>query len=73
MLGPDPDSPWSSWRDGLCEKTGISLYGGSGRIEQDDSPKNKKTLGGTLGNNKDSDLENLQDIIYLYYYFFHYT
>ena len=34
----------------VCERTGPSLYGGSRRIEQEDFPKKKKTLGGTLGN-----------------------
>ena len=46
----DPDSPWSSWRGGLCERTGPSLYGGSSRIEQEDFPKKKKSLRGTLEN-----------------------
>ena len=50
MQDPDRDSPRSSWRGGLCERTGPSLYGGSCRIEQEDFPKKKKTLGGTLGN-----------------------
>ena len=26
MSGPDPDNPWSSWRGGLCERTGPSLF-----------------------------------------------
>ena len=43
-------SPWPSWRGRLCERTGPSLYGGSHRIEQKDFSKEKKTLGGTLGN-----------------------
>ena len=50
MWGSDSDSPRSSWRGGLCERTGPSLYGGSGRIEQEDYLKNKRTLGGSLGN-----------------------
>ena len=30
MTGPDPDSPQSSWRGGLCERTDPSLYGVAG-------------------------------------------
>ena len=30
MWGPDPDSPQSSWRGGLCEKTNPYLYGAAG-------------------------------------------
>ena len=46
MCNPDSDSPWSSWRGGLCERTGPSLYGGSLRIEQKDfSQKEKDPLG----------------------------
>ena len=42
----DPDSPPPSWRGGLCERTGPSLYGGSHRSEQEDfSPKEKDPLG----------------------------
>ena len=40
----------SSWRSGLRERTDPSLYRGSPRIEQEDFPKKKKTLGDTLGN-----------------------
>ena len=50
MWGPDPDSPPSSWRGGLCERTGPSLYRESHRYEQEDFPKKKMTLGSTLGN-----------------------
>ena len=50
MWGPDTDSPRSSWRVGLCERKAPSLYGGSRRIEQEDFPQKKKTLGGTLRN-----------------------
>ena len=50
MCNPDTDSPRPSWRGGLCERTGPSLYRGSQRIEQEDFPKKKNTLGGTLGN-----------------------
>ena len=50
VWGPDLDSPWSSWRGGLYERTGPSLYGWGGRIEQEDFLKKKKTLRGTLGN-----------------------
>ena len=43
---PDPDSPQPSWRGGLCERSGPSLYGGSHRIEQEDfSQKAKDPLG----------------------------
>ena len=44
MWDPDPDSPRPSWRGGLCERIGPSLYSGSHRIEQEDFPKKKKTL-----------------------------
>ena len=47
---PDRDSPWPSWRGGLCEKSGPSLYRGSHRIKQEDFSPPKKTLWGTLGN-----------------------
>ena len=30
MWGPDPDSSLSSWRGGLCERVGPSLYGVAG-------------------------------------------
>ena len=30
LLGPDPDIPWSSWRGGLCERTGPSVSGVAG-------------------------------------------
>ena len=30
VRGPDLDSPRSSWRDGLCERTGPFLYGVAG-------------------------------------------
>ena len=43
---PDLDSHRPSWRGGLCERSGPSLYGGSHRIEQEDfSPKEKDLLG----------------------------
>ena len=43
---PDRDSPWPSWRGGLCQRLGPSLYGGSHRIEQEDfSQKEKDPLG----------------------------
>ena len=45
MCNPDPDSPQSSWRGGLCERTGPSLYGGSCRIEHQDFPKKKNPQG----------------------------
>ena len=42
MWDPYPDIPWSSWRGGLCERTGPSLYGVAGlsrRISQkEDTP-----------------------------------
>ena len=41
MIDPDLESPWSSWRGGLCERMGSSLYSGSGRIEQEDFSKKK--------------------------------
>ena len=48
---PDLDSPRPSWRGGLCERTGPSSYRRSHRIEEEeDFPKKKKTLGGSLGN-----------------------
>ena len=43
---PDLDSPLPSWRGGLCERSGPSLYRGSHRIEEKDfSPKEKDPLG----------------------------
>ena len=52
MLGPDPDSPRSSWRGGLCERTGPSLYGVAGLsrkiFSKRKSGEKKKTLGGAL-------------------------
>ena len=46
MWDSDPDSPKPSWRGGLCERTGPSLYGGSHRNEQEDfSQKEKDPLG----------------------------
>ena len=47
---PDRDSPWPSWRGGLCQRLGPSLYGGSHRTEQEDFPLKKKTQEDTLGN-----------------------
>ena len=54
MMGPDPASPPSSWRDGLRERTGPSLYGAEGLSKRDfskrKSEKKKETLSGSLGN-----------------------
>ena len=50
IWGPDSDNPRSSWKGGLCERTGPSLFRGNRRIEQEDFPKKKKTHRGTLGN-----------------------
>ena len=47
---PDPDSPQPSWRGGLCERTGPSLYRGSQRNEQENFSQKKMTLWGTLWN-----------------------
>ena len=30
LTGPDGDSPGSTWRGGLCERSGLSLYGVAG-------------------------------------------
>ena len=49
VWGHDPDSPWYSWRSGLCERDRPFLVQ-SGRIEWEDFPQKKKTLRGTLGN-----------------------
>ena len=49
LVQPSPGQPPASWRGGLCERTGPSLYGGSHRIEQQDFSKNKKTLRGHFG------------------------
>ena len=52
MMGPDPDSPLSSWRGGLCERTCPSLYGvaGLGRRSFSKKKVKKETLRGCLGN-----------------------
>ena len=49
LLGPNLDSPWSSWRGGLCERTGPSLYGAAGLSRRIFS-KRKRHSGGSLGN-----------------------
>ena len=51
---PDLDSPRPSWRGGLCERSGPSLYrgshrGGSHRIEQEDSSQKEKDPLGHFG------------------------
>ena len=43
MLGPDLDSPWPSWRGGLCKRTGPSLYGVAG-LSRRIFPKRKRPL-----------------------------
>ena len=40
--GPDLDSPGSSWRGGLCEKTGPSLYGVTGLSRRNISKRKEK-------------------------------
>ena len=37
-----PDSTQPSWRGGLCERSGPSLYGGSHRIKQEDFSQKEK-------------------------------
>ena len=52
MMGPDPASPPSSWRDGLRERTGPSLYGAAGlsrRIFSKRKRKKKRHSGALLG------------------------
>ena len=46
---PDPDSPQPSWRGGLCERTGPSLYRGSSRIEQEDFLNKERPWGSLWG------------------------
>ena len=45
LLWSWPGQSRSSWRGGLSERTGSSLYRGRQMIEQEDFPKKKKTLG----------------------------
>ena len=52
VTGPDPDVPQSSWRGGLCERTGPSLMEqqvSAGGISQKEKVK-KETISDCLGN-----------------------
>ena len=51
-MGPDLDSPCSSRRGGLCERTGTSLYkvAGFSRKKFSKTKSEKETLHGCLGN-----------------------
>ena len=61
VCDPDPDSPQPSWRGGLCERSGPSLYKGSHRIEQEDfSQKEKRPSGALWG----IPLQQLQSLIH---------
>ena len=48
MWGPDPDSPRSGWRGGLCERTGPSLYGVAG-LSRRNCSKRKRHSGAVWG------------------------
>ena len=53
VKGPDPDSPRSSWRGGLNQRTVPSLYGMAGlsrRIFSKRKSEKKETFWGSLGN-----------------------
>ena len=53
VLGPGTDNPWSSWRGGLCERSGPSLYGVAGLSRRNFSKRKsekKETLSGSLEN-----------------------
>ena len=52
MTGPDPDSSWSSWRGGLCERPGPSLYRAAGLSRRNFSKRKseKETLCIYVGN-----------------------
>ena len=48
MWGPDPDSPRSGWRGGLCERTGPSVYGVAG-LSRRNCSKRKRHSGAVWG------------------------